>query len=73
VSSPHARPAVGAGAEEESGLRAGLASRVLSGPELWADWLEDLDRPGLLEQLLAGGVIDGAAATARRATSWTRR
>ncbi len=39
-------------------------ARVLSGPELWTDWLEDLDRPGLLEQLLAGGVIDEAAATA---------
>ena len=64
VSSPQGRPAVPAGAEEESGLRADLASRVLSGPELWADWLEDLDRPGLLEQLLAGGVIDEAAATA---------
>ena len=64
VSSPQGRPAVPAGAEEESGLRADLASRVLSGPELWTDWLEDLDRPGLLEQLLAGGVIDEAAATA---------
>ena len=64
VSSPQGRPAVPAGAEEESGLRADLASRVLSGPELWTDWLEDLDRPGLLEQLLAGGVIEEAAATA---------
>ncbi len=78
VSSPQGRPAVPAGAEEESGLRADLASRVLSGPELWTDWLEDLDRPGLLEQLLAGGVIDEAAASSTRrrpprrtATSWT--
>jgi hypothetical protein len=44
VPSPQARPGVPAEAEEESGLRAGLASRVLSGPGLWLDWLEDLDR-----------------------------
>ena len=43
--------------EEEEGpsLRVGLASRVLSGPGLWLDWLEDLDRRGLIEDLLAGG------------------
>ena len=64
VSSPQARPVVPAGAEEESGLRADLASRVLSGPGLWTDWLEDLDRRGLIEQLLADGVIDEAVATA---------
>jgi hypothetical protein len=34
-----------------------LAGRVLSGPGLWLDWLEELDRASLLEELLADGVI----------------
>ena len=63
VSSPQARPVVPAEAEaeasqeeeEESSLRADLASRVLSGPGLWMDWLEDLDRHGLIQDLLARG------------------
>src|SRR5713226_9583773 len=64
VSSPQSRLAVPAEAEEESGLRADLASRVLSGPGLWTDWMEDLDRPGLIGELLAEGVIEEAVATA---------
>jgi len=73
VSSPQARPAVPAAkpaghdhteAGEEDRLRADLASRVLSGPGLWLDWLGDLDRRGLIEELLAGGVIEEAVATA---------
>ena len=77
VSSPQGRPAVPAGrrdeAEEESRLRADLASRVLSGPGLWTDWLEELDRRGLLEELLAEGVIDRRWPPRRTATSWTGR
>ena len=69
---PAARPAVRAEAEEEEpSLRAGLAGRVLSGPGLWLDWLEELDRRGLIEDLLAEGVIEEAVATRRTATSWT--
>ena len=49
--------------EEEDRLRAGLASRVLSGPGLWTDWLEELDRRGLIQDLLAEGVIEEAVAT----------
>lgn len=65
VSSPQARCAVPADAEEgESRLRAGLASRVLSGPGLWLDWPEDVDRRGLIGELLADGVIEEAVATA---------
>jgi len=45
-----------------------LASRVLSGTGRWLDWLEDLDRHGLIGELLAEGVIDEAAATATPAT-----
>ena len=37
--------------------RAELAERVLSGPGLWLDWLEELDRASLLEELLANDVI----------------
>jgi hypothetical protein len=75
VSSPQARSVVPAEAEEEeSSLRGGLASRVLSGPGLWLDWLEDLDRRGLIGELLAEGVIDEAVATAHStATRWTGR
>ena len=41
-----------------------LASRVLSGLGLWTSWLDELDRRGLLEELLADGVIDEAVASA---------
>ena len=34
------------------------------GPALWTDWLEDIDRRGLIEELLADGVIEEAAASA---------
>ena len=41
-----------------------LASRVLSGPGLWLNRLEEASRRGLIEELLAGGVIEEAVATA---------
>ena len=63
--SPQARPAVPAEAvEEESRLQAGLVSRILSGPGLWLDWLGEIDRRGLVEELLAEGIIDQAVAAA---------
>jgi len=37
-----------------------VAERVLSGPGLWLDWLEELQRESLLEELLADGVITRA-------------
>jgi hypothetical protein len=68
VSSPQASPVTGAdsGAEgdDERGLREGLAARVASGPGLWLQELEGLDREGLLEQLLGEGLAGEAAATA---------
>ena len=65
VSSPQASPAADADpGEEEDRLRAELAARVASGPGLWLQELEGLDREGLLEQLLAEGTIGEAAATA---------
>jgi hypothetical protein len=36
---------------------AALAARIASGPGLWTEWLAELDRQGLLEDLLADGVI----------------
>jgi hypothetical protein len=36
---------------------AAMAARVASGPGFWTDWLAELDRRGLLEDLLAGDVI----------------
>ena len=38
----------------------------MAGPGLWTDWLEDIDRRGLIEELLADGVIEEAAASAPR-------
>jgi hypothetical protein len=34
-----------------------MAARIASGPGFWMDWLAELDRQGLLEELLAGDVI----------------
>ena len=34
-----------------------MAARVASGPGFWTEWLAELDRQGLLEDLLGGGVI----------------
>jgi hypothetical protein len=34
-----------------------MAARIASGPGLWTDWLAELDRQGLLEELLAEDVI----------------
>src|SRR2546421_11220745 len=34
-----------------------IAARVASGPGFWTEWLAELGRPGLLEVLLADGVI----------------
>ena len=42
---------------EGNGEAAELAARIASGPGFWTDWLADLDRRGLLEDLVAGGVI----------------
>ena len=43
--------------QEGSDETAGMSARVASGPGFWTDWLADPDRQGLLEDLLAGGVI----------------
>src|SRR3954467_14513233 len=34
-----------------------LTARIASGPGFWTEWLAELDRQGLLEDLLADGVI----------------
>ena len=41
---------------EDSGA-AEMAARIASGPGFWTDWLAELDRQGLLEELLAEDVI----------------
>ena len=69
VSSSQAGPVIPAAGEDGKGsaedrLRADLARRVVAGPGLWTDWLEDIDRRGLIEELLADGVIEEAAASA---------
>ena len=45
--------------QRENGETAGaeMAARVASGPGFWTEWLAELDRQGLLEDLLAEGVI----------------
>src|SRR5207248_5478552 len=37
-----------------------MAARIASGPGFWMDWLADLGRQGLLEELLAEDVITRA-------------
>jgi hypothetical protein len=41
-----------------------LAARVASGPAFWADWVDDLDRGGLLEELPGRDAIGRALAEA---------
>jgi Transposase DDE domain/Insertion element 4 transposase N-terminal len=42
---------------EDNDETAAMAARVASGPGFWTDWLAELERRGLLEDLLAGDVI----------------
>ncbi len=51
---------------------AGLPARIASGPGFWTDWLAELDRQGLLEDLLASGVIAQALAAAPTAFRYDR-
>jgi Insertion element 4 transposase N-terminal len=51
---------------------AGLADRVLSGPGLWLDWPEELQRESLLEELLAEGAIARALEEAPHRHSYDR-
>ncbi|MGH3173779.1 MAG: transposase domain-containing protein, partial [Streptosporangiaceae bacterium] len=44
-------------ADDDEAAAAELAARIASGPGFWTDWLADLSRQGLLEDLLADGVI----------------
>jgi hypothetical protein len=41
-----------------------LAGRLAAGPAFWADWVDDLDRGGLLEELLGRDAIGRALAEA---------
>jgi len=50
--------------EEEEPGAAELAARLASGPGFWTEWLAELDRQGLLEELLAQDVIARALAEA---------
>jgi Transposase DDE domain/Insertion element 4 transposase N-terminal len=51
---------------------ADLTERVLSGPGLWLDWLGELQRESLLEELLAGGAIARALAEAPHRHAYDR-
>jgi hypothetical protein len=50
-----------------------MAARIASWPGFWADWLAELDRQGLLEELLAEGVTPARCGRRRRAISTTGR
>jgi len=50
-------PASTAAAPRGSEDAAEMAARIASGPGFWTDWLAELDRQGLLEELLAEDVI----------------
>jgi hypothetical protein len=53
VIGPASTPAAPQGGEDS----AEMAARIASGPGFWTEWLAELDRQGLLEELLAEGVI----------------
>ncbi|HXZ71100.1 MAG TPA: transposase domain-containing protein [Streptosporangiaceae bacterium] len=65
-------PAPSGGGDADAGLRAELAERVLSGPGLWLDWLAELDRASLLEELLAGDAVGRALAGAPHGHAYDR-
>ena len=65
-------PAPSGGGDADAGLRAELAERVLSGPGLWLDWLAELDRASLLEELLAGDAFGRALAEAPHGHAYDR-
>ena len=60
----------GRGARDNDGA-AEIAARVASGPGFWTEWLAELGRQGLLEELLAEDVIARALREAPRAISTT--
>ena len=43
--------------EDNAAADAELAARIASGPGFWTDWLAELDRQGLLEELLVSGAV----------------
>jgi hypothetical protein len=51
-------------ADDDEAAAAELAARIASGPGFWTDWLAELGRQGLLEDLLARDVIARALAEA---------
>jgi len=57
IAPPSIPPALPGNGDAGAVLRGDLAARVASGPGFWTDWLAELDRQGLLEDLLADGVI----------------
>ena len=52
------------GADVPDGCGDDLAARLAAGPGLWEDWLGELRRSGLIEELLQDGTIARAAAQA---------
>jgi hypothetical protein len=61
-----------AAADSEDASRAGLAERVLSGPGLWLEWLGELRRDSLLEELLADGAAGRALEEAPHGQAYDR-
>ena len=56
VIAPASAPAAPQGENDEA-AGAEMAARIASGPGFWTEWLAELDRQGLLEDLLAEDVI----------------
>ena len=55
VIGPSSTPAAPQGGEDEDAAE--MAARIAAGPGFWTEWLAELDRQGLLEELLADDVI----------------
>jgi len=72
VITPPSIPSAPGDGGDDAVPHAELAARVASGPGFWTDWLAELDRQGLLEELLADGVIARALREAPTAHRYDR-
>ena len=71
VIGPASTPAAPQGGEGSEDA-AEMAARIASGPGFWTEWLAELDRQGLLEELLAEDVIARALREAQAGHKYDR-
>jgi hypothetical protein len=57
IITPASTPAASHPDDDDAAAGTEMAARIASGPGFWTDWLAELERQGLLEELPADGVI----------------